>query len=233
MRYSALILLAFLLLSLEGISQIKPFRFGVRVAPNIAWVSPDTDGYESEGAQPGFSWGFIADITLTQNYFIKTGFSMDYLNVKLSNPTEQVIDPVTEILVPGKLTRDINLRYLDVPLTLKMRTNRFGNSAFFGEIGFGAGFNIKATSSDEFVADDGSYSATEDHNISDDITLVKGSLIVGGGYAYFIDRSTSLIASLTFNNGLSNILTGQGVENSTEKPRAKIHYFQLNLGIMF
>ena len=226
---------AFLLIfiSLNGFNQVKPFRFGVRVAPNIAWLSPDSKNYENEGAVPGFSWGFLADITLTENYFVKTGFSLDYLNAKMSYPHQQIIDDIVSAYTLGTMQRKYNLRYLEIPITLKMRTNQFGKMAFYGEIGFGTSFNLKARSQDEFFPEDGSPSDQTENDIKDEITLVKGSLIVGAGLEFFIDESTSIVTSLTFNNGLTNILKGENSVDTSITQRANLSYFQLNIGIMF
>lgn len=215
------------------IAQVKPFRFGVRVAPNIAWLSPDTKNYENEGIQMGFSWGFMADITLTENYFIKTGFNIDYLNSKLSYPFEMTAGDVMPVLIEGTLERKYNLRYIELPVTLKMRTNQFGNMAFFGEIGFGAGFNLKARGKDEFIPNDGTATTKSENDIKDDVSLFKGSMIVGAGLEYFIDESTSIVTSVNFNNGLTNILSGEDMIDPSQKQRANLYYFQLNIGILF
>lgn len=233
MKIKLYILLLLSFLFLEGFSQVKPFRFGVLVAPNIAWLSPDTKDYNNEGAQMGFSWGFIADITLTENYFIKTGFNIDYLNAKMSYPYQLNYDDVMPVIVPGTMQRNYNLRYFELPVTLKMRTNQFGKTAFFGEIGFGTSFNLKATGKDEFIPDDGSASTTSEEDIKEDIALVKGSLIVGAGLEYFIDPSTSIITSISFNNGLTNILTGVNPIDPSEDQRATLSYISLNIGILF
>lgn len=228
-----MISLLLLALAFQASAQVKPFRFGVRVAPNLAWLSPDSEGYENEGVVPGFSWGFMADITLTENYFIKTGFSIDYLNGKLSYPYEMATDEYMPALIQGRLERKYNLRYLELPVTLKMRTNQFGTTAFFGEIGFGSSMNLKARGKDEFIPDDGSSPVESEGDIKDEIKFFKGSLIVGAGLEYFIDESTSIVTSVTFNNGLTNILDGNNIVDESIKERASLYYFQLNIGIIF
>lgn len=233
MKLKYLVFLVLLLLASEGYTQVKPFRFGVKAAPNLAWMAPDSKDYDNEGAQPGFSWGFLADITLTDNYFVKTGFSVDYLNGKLSYPHQEILDEVAGTYTQGSLFRKYNLRYLEIPVTLKMRTNQFGNTAFFGEIGFGTSFNLKARAKDEFVPNDGTPPLESENNIKDDIKLVKGSLIVGAGIEYFLNESNSLVGSVTYNNGLTNILNGNNAVDTEEKQRAIINYFQLNVGILF
>ena len=233
MRRTLLVTFLFLVFTGTGISQVKPFRFGVRVAPSLAWLSPDSKDYNNEATPLGFSWGFMADITLTENYFIRTGFSMDYLNGKLSYPHQVLVDEVTSTYAAGTLYRKYNLRYLELPLVLKMRTNQFGKTAFFGEIGFGASMNLKARGQDEFRPEDGSAAQESEGDIKDDIKFFKASMIVAAGLEYFIDESTSIITSVSFNNGLTNILDGKNDIDASVTERANMYYFQLNIGILF
>jgi hypothetical protein len=221
------ILLLFLgaIIALQGIAQVKPFRFGFKIAPNIAWIAPDAKDYKSDGSVMGFSWGLLADFSLAENYFIKTGFSLDYLNGKLEFPYANEADT-------GIMNRKYNLRYLEIPLTLKMRTNTFGKIAYFGEIGLGTAFNIRAKSQDDYTEDTGEKTHSEE-DIKDEIALFKESLIVGAGMEYFLDESTSLIFELSFHNGLTNILTGENTLDPTIKQNGILYYFQLNVGIIF
>jgi hypothetical protein len=219
-------------MAFQSQSQVKPFRFGVKVAPNMAWISPDTKDYEYDGMSMGFSWGFLADITLADNYFVKTGFSIDYLNAKLKYPHQMKLDDTEENLTQGTMYRKYKLRYLEIPLTLKMRTNQFGEFAFYGEIGFGTAFNLKSKSDDRFVFNnDNELETIED--IKDEISFIRESLIVGAGIEYFIDESTSLVTSINFSSGLTNLLSGETSMDPGVKQRGQLNYLQLNIGIMF
>jgi hypothetical protein len=212
-------------------SQMKPFRFGLKVAPTIGWMSPDTEDYENDGSAAGFNWGFISDFTITENYFFATGFSINYLNSKLKYPykTDLVINSDT-VTKEGTLARRYKLRYIDVPLSLKMKTNQFNNVQFYGQIGFTAGLNIKSNSEDNFSYDDGSEKQEKD--ISDDITFLKGALILGAGVEFYLDQSTSLVAGIIFSNGISNVLKGNNaITNYRQK--AVPNYFELTLGVIF
>lgn len=228
MKHKIIIIITLVLITFQGITQVKPFRFGVKVAPSLSWISPDTDRYEYDGMQLGFSWGFLADITLTENYFVKTGFNIDYINAKLRYPNAIEINGNPE---EGILSRKYNLRYLEIPLTLKMRTNKFGEFAFYGEIGFGTAFNLKAKAQDSFAYNNITLDTKED--IKDDINFMKSSMIVGAGLEYFIDESTTIITSITFNNGLSNILKGDTTIAPFKKQKGQLYSIQLNVGVMF
>jgi hypothetical protein len=225
-----LLLISLLFLTPGLNAQVKPFRFGFKIAPNISWMVPDSDPYEKDGATMGFTWGFLADITLTENYFLRTGFSMDYLGGNLEFPfvrsNEQEYDT-------GMMNRKYNLRYLEVPVALKMRTNRFGNKAYFGEIGFGTSFNLKARSKDNFSYAGGELSEEFESDISEEVVLVREAMIFGGGVEFFLDESTSILVELTFSNGLNNILKGENTFDQDVKQKASLYYFQLSVGILF
>ncbi len=113
-----------------------------------------------------------------------------------------------------------------------MRTNRFGKFAFYGDIGFGVSFSLKAKSKDSFAFGD-QTSESKDNDISDDIKFAKASLIVGAGLEYFIDNSTTLFVELRFNNGLTNILKGYNTVDPEIKQKAFMYYIEMNVGIMF
>lgn len=227
MKNKLILLTALIFTCVHLFAQVKPFRFGFSAAPNLAWISPDSENYKNDGASVGFSWGFMADITLADNYFIKTGFTYNYLNGKLEFPYQK--DSVTT----GTMNRIYNLRYLEVPLTIKMRTNKFGKMVYFGEIGLGTAFNLRAKSQDKFQNGTNGESSEWNSDISDEIAFIKESLIVGAGTEYYLDESTSLLFELTFNNSLSDVMTGTNTQYPEVKQNGVLYYFQFNVGIIF
>jgi len=226
-----------LLISHIAMSQVKPFRFGLKLAPNAAWVSPDSESYEKDGAAPGFSWGFISDFTITENYFVGTGFNVNYLNGKLQYPHKMdIIEDEDTTTYTGTLKRKYNFRYIELPLTLKMKTNKFNTTQFYGQIGFSLGFKVKSKAQDDFSYkdEDGNYmSETSEGDISDEVTLLKGALVLGGGLEYYIDESTSILVGITFSNGLSNVLKGTNTVDPSIEQKASLSYIELSLGVIF
>ncbi|MCF8380734.1 MAG: PorT family protein [Bacteroidales bacterium] len=233
MRSYSLVLILLISFSIQGMAQVKPFRFGVQLSPNLAWIAPDSKNYENNGVVAGFAWGFQSDITLTDNYFIKTGFNLEYLNGKLTYPEKIKLTEGEDTYTEGTLNRKYNLRYLEIPLSIKMRTNTFGKTAYFGEIGFGTSFNLKARAKDDFNYDNGQNNLLTEDDIKSQVVFLRSSLKVGAGIEYFIDESTSMTIGITFNNGLTNILKGENSIDPDVDQRAQLYYFQLNVGILF
>jgi hypothetical protein len=235
MAKKALLLLVVLFLTSHLFSQVKPFRFGLKIAPNIGWFSPDSDGYERDGADAGFSWGFISDIALTENYHVGTGFNMNFLNGSISYPASVTeIDTGDTTTYSGIMNSKLKFRYIDLPLTLKMKTNKFDELQVYGQIGFSLGFRLKAKADEAFTASETTYAYTkDDHDISEDVTLLKGSLILGGGIEYFLDNSTSIVVGITYYSGISNILKGYNTLDPSIKQKGTPQFIELTLGVIF
>jgi hypothetical protein len=204
-------------------AQYTPYYFGLKAAPQVSWIRPNSESYEGDGAKVGFAWGFIAEFNFTENHSFATGFNMIFNGGKLKFPAVQ--DDET-----GMMSREYFLKYLELPLTLKMRTNEIGAMRYFGRIGLGTAFNLGSKKIDEFTPEGGSV-ITNDKTNYDDIALVRESLIVGLGTEYKIKEGPKLGAELTFNNGFTNILTGKSATGSDEK--ATPNFFELALSVIF
>lgn len=225
-----------LILSSTAYAQQKPFKFGFKVAPAISWLSPDAQDYDGGGSGFTFAWGFISDFTLMDNYYVSTGFNMSYFQGKLKYPHSYEYE---NIIYEGTMDRTYNLRYIEVPLSLKMKTNELmDNFQFFGLIGVNTGFKIRSKADDNFkgynenLNDSHSYS-DEQVDIRDESAAVKASLLVGAGTEYVVDESISIIIGINFNNGFTNVLKGENSLNNDLESRAIPYYFELNLGVIF
>ncbi len=225
-----LVFSSFLLLMQSAQAQQKPFRFGFKLAPAISWLSPDSKGYEQAGSSFAFAWGFTADITLMEHYYFVTGFNVSYFKGKLSYPHLLAVDDVSYL---GTMNETYNLRYIEVPTAMKMKTNKLAkNFEFYGLIGFNTAINIRAKSDQNFTSS--SYKSHDEKlDIKDNTTLFKTSLLVGAGTEYVIDESVSLVLGINFNNGLSNVFKGTNTADPSIDAKAIPYYFELNIGVIF
>ncbi|MDO9256498.1 MAG: porin family protein [Bacteroidales bacterium] len=195
-------------------AQSSSFNFGLKAAPQISWMKPDTDGYKANGAKIGFAWGFIADFNFTENYSIGTGFNMLFNGGKLTFSD-----------ATGTVNREYFLKYIEVPLTLKMRTNEINGTKYFGRIGLGTAFKIGAKKEDEITNAEGIKTNIAKSNF-DGAAFVRESLIVGVGAEHEIAEGLKLGLELTFNNGFTNILTEKDV-------KATPNFFELAFSVIF
>lgn len=223
------ILIVVLILGMSQLkAQYKPFVFGLEFAPNIGWLKSDLKDYENEGTEVGFSWGFVSEFYLMENYAIATGFDVVYLNGRLSYPhaLESGSDTV------GTLNRKYKTKYLEIPLALKMKTNEFGKMRFYGKVGLGTAFLLSAKGKDKFTSDPYNKSFEED-DIKDEMKVFRESLILGAGIEYLLGGSTLLTFGITFDNGFTDVLKYENTADPDVNHKAINNYLELNMGIIF
>src|SRR5258705_1617101 len=95
-------------------------RFGFKVAPSLAWLKPDIKGYESDGSKIGFIYGLMMDYNFSKNYAVDIGLEVSYRGGKLKY--DYVLSQ--NVTANGKMT--YNIKYLEIPLSIKMKTNEIG-----------------------------------------------------------------------------------------------------------
>ena len=214
-------------------AQHKPVLFGMRVGGNLGWIKPDAEGYSSEGVVPGFTWGFIGEFFLMENYAVLTGFNMNFNGGKLEYPSFQdVITDGDTVTYSGQLHRKYNMKYIEIPLCLKMQTELSDMLTIFGKIGLGTSFRLSAKATDDFVYEGGEISGSK-KNADDDVALMRESLIVGGGIELKIKGSTSVILEITYDNAFNNMLTNDNPAVPNTTPKAIHNFVELGAGIVF
>ena len=228
--YSVLVGCALLIFLSPTVSmaQYKSVVMGVKVAPNLGWLKTDQEGYNSEGVVPGVNWGLIADFYFAENYALASGFEVSFHNGKISYPE-------TYDGAPGLLNRKYRLKYIDIPVLIKMKTNDIGDFRFFGNIGVRPGIRIGAKADDTYTSLGGStVNFTKDwHNIDSQTRLFRMSLVIGAGVEFPIDNSTSIVAGFNFINGFSNVLKGKNTVNESIRNKAIPNAIELMLGVTF
>lgn len=223
------IILLVIILSVPALAsaQFKTFSFGFKAAPAVGWIRSDTKGY-SGASSLGFSWGFVSEFNFTENHCVATGINFQFINGKISYPDIRKVNGSDET---GIVDRKLRVKYLQIPLTLKMRTEEKNNMRFFGQFGLGTGFRLNAKGIDEFSSLAGTNSET---NIIDgDVSFLRESLIVGLGMEYRISSGNMMSVGLTFDNGFTDILPGKNAVDPSLKPKATSSLVELSIGILF
>ncbi len=218
-------------------AQTKAFRFGFKISPTVSWLKVNTEGYESNGSAGGFGWGLLTDISLTDNYFIKTGVGMSFLNGNLifKDDYEYTDDNQEQTSYGATIERKYLTKYLEIPLIIKMKTNQFGKLSYFGEFGLETGIRLSAKGNDRVSPANAELKSFDySKNLSDikEVNLFKETLIFGAGVEYYIDESTSLIGGMQFGNGITDVLRGKNSYSDKDR-NAMFHYFQFTIGVMF
>tara|TARA_Y100000782_G_C10186742_1_gene267074 strand:+ start:5705 stop:6475 length:771 start_codon:yes stop_codon:yes gene_type:complete len=242
--------IAFLFSTLHSSAQdSRSLRLGLSFSPQINWMPPDNTNWDSDGARVGMNYGILADFVLVgnDNYMFSTGFTLSHTGGKLSYPTAYEFFDTASIYTGADAEATYKLRYIDIPLAIKLRTNEIGYLHYYGLFGVTTGFNISAKRDIKYQFNGGEYSR-DDEDISDDVNLFRASLLIGGGIEYKISGNTYLIVGLSYQNGFTNILKGDTYEtdsngnviiNSNGKPtddekvKTRLNAVALNIAVIF
>lgn len=208
-------------------AQDSPFRFGITGKPLFSWFKAESqdadkiDEVSNDGVKIGFSYGLFAEYQFAENYSVE--FNINHLLYQGSykvNYTdayeEQKINNGEKLLE----ARDWNLQYIELPVTMRMKTNEIGYWTYFGKFGLAPAINVKDRGTNKFAVRD------NEEDVPIDASLFNASVIIGGGAMYSLGGNTYLNGGLTFHNGLVDIET-------SDSYNIKPAFISLDLGILF
>lgn len=232
------------------VANAQEFRFGLTTSPEFNFAGVKADDVNNEGARIGFNYGFLADFTLGTNerYAFSTGITHRLAGYNLS---QEVPDTASGSgMVSANET--IKLQYIEIPLTLRLRTNEIGYITYYGQFGFVPGVLVSSRIDQSYGSpynDDNRYPNLnfEDKKIGKDLKgedidtenagFFNLSLHFGIGMEYSIGGATALMGGLYFNNGFLNTYTpidelNQDAELARNES-IKLSNFGLRLGVLF
>lgn len=205
-------------------------HFGLKVAPSLAWLRTDTKGLESDGSKFGFAYGLITDFKFADHYYFGTGIDIAYRGGKFK---QAVTTDTGGVTTTTSSLASYTLQYIEVPITLKFKTNEIGYLTYFLQIGVAPGIPIRARSDYESTTQvtvggstTTSNASEENVDVLDDINNINFSMIIGAGVEYTLSGSTAMFAGLQFNNGFLDVF-------DAENEKVNSNYLALTLGVLF
>lgn len=211
-------LLSFILIFSTGIFAQSSFQIGFRLSPNLGWLKPSIDNVEYDGLKFGFNYGLTMDFNISDRYSFSTGLESASIGGKL------------DYKLPDTLYRaEYTARYVEIPLTLKLKTNQVGYMTYFGQFGAALGINYQGKGKETH-----NNITTEDKNISNDLNLLRVGLVFAVGAEYNISGNTKIVGGITFNNGITNIFSKDFRKKAgNDDLKAISNYMALNVGVIF
>ncbi|MDD5570178.1 MAG: porin family protein [Bacteroidales bacterium] len=222
----------------------KNFRFGLKAVPAFAWLKPDNKAFEAKPPKFSFAYGLMTDFNFTSNYAFSTGVEINNNGGVLGFPTAPDVD--STYYIPDKdtnkfylKTRTYRLRYITLPILLKLRTNEIGAMTYYGQFGVDAGFKIKAFGDDEgTVQGTNTITKNESVDIQKDINFLRLALNIGLGFELNLAGTTSLVVGVNYNNGFTNVLKKDSknlkdVKGVALQQNAISNFVSLTVGILF
>ncbi len=178
-------------------AQSQKIRLSFVAEPQLSWLKPDIEGVESRSNKAGYNFGVVMDRFFSSNYAFSTGLTINTTGGKLKY--SQVNDTIEVNPVGDK---DYNLRYLEIPVGLKLLSNEFRRSRFYARFGLTSQINIEARDA-------------EGTNISDEVRLFDMAYHLGGGLEYSIGGPNALMFGVVFHNGFIDVTDEPDFDDKT------------------
>lgn len=215
-------------------------KIGVRIAPQLTWSKPDNKSTETNGTRVNLAYGLMLDYFFTDNYALGTEFSIGTFGTNLNLDKDKfttIVHNGNSYTSTESLKYDYQLRYIQVPLLLKMRTKEIGYLRYYAEFGVGAGFLIRSKadiSMDQFNLENVNVNEPDDEDkfqinpthYSDKVSSFRGSLIIGAGIQYNMFGNSMLVAGLRYDNGFTSF-------TQDDRWKTSLNYVALNVGVLF
>lgn len=235
------LLIAFIFAISSGtvFSQYDGMRFGMKVAPSFSWINPEMKGFETSKPKMDFTYGVIAEFPFTDNAAFASGFEIVNAGGNIDFPIKEQPYYMDDADTFNLDKRKYKLRYANIPLTIKFKTNEIGYSMFYGQFGLDMGFRVKSFADDKGIFAISKETENKGVDIHEDINFVRLAMNIGGGVEYYITGNTHLLVGISFSNGFTNILQkkSNSLKNSIDNKRleqnAINNYVSMNVGILF
>jgi hypothetical protein len=224
-------------------AQTNKIRFGLKIAPNTGWLRAQTANIAPSGSKLGFGYGLMAEKNIlgSEKYALTAGIDVNNYGFKVKYD-ELIYDTLTTATFPNVLYK-YNLQYLDLPVSLKFKTNEIGYFSYYGSFGIKPSFLLSSKAAvenapitDEIIrTNDNTYDKYDFRQridgqtlaFKDDVWRFRTALIIGGGIEYSLNGGrNTLLAGIVWDQGFTGVL-------QDKQTKARNSYVALNIGFFF
>lgn len=222
--------LLFALLIFGGYSLIgqNDLRFGLFVQPGMSWIKSDANNVDAKGGF-SFGWGLAVDKIFQERYAFSTGFTHRFY--KMNTDYNLSFTDTAGVAHPYIDAIDYKMQYIEIPLTLKLRTNEQGHMTYFGQIGGILGFPIK-TRYDRMNGYDSSLNR-DNEKAREFSKVLNVGLNIGAGVEFSLDDRTRLFGGLDFNQGFLNIIDDKKILGDNDERKITLGTISVKAGVFF
>lgn len=216
------ILFTFLVVqAIVGFSQ-KHIRLSFTGSPSVNWMSTNNSGAENGKIILGYDYGLSSDLYFSEDerYSILTGLQISNTGGEISYQTNSGFQ-FSGITFNGPSKIKYRLRYVEIPVGIKLKTDQFRRVRYWGMLGMSPMINIDAKGSSN-------NGALNKANINDEVNLFNLAMNIGLGFDFDLGGNNSATAGLIFQNGLIDVTTNNAFADKTV-----INSLKLKIGLIF
>jgi hypothetical protein len=233
-------------LSAQNDAKPRSVIMGFKVSPNFTWTRIMEGNVQNDGMSLGFSYGLMGDINIANNpnYWLSTELLVTSFPAKLKSADTLWGSPSGFMSAYNNVTFNYRLQYLQLPVSLKFKTNEIGNLTWWFQFGLAPSILIQnkvttKTTPDLYKKGTNSHNPNSEGNdafdfegnngegaFQDNVVPVRLPLILGAGIEAKISGKTRFVAGLRFDNAFTDMLWDKNTV-------ARNNYLGVQLGIFF
>lgn len=200
----------------------KHIRLSFSGSPSVNWMSTNNSSADREKSIIGYDFGLNGDFYFSEDerYSLLTGLLITNIGGEIAYRGQSDFR-FSGVTLPAVSKIKYRLRYLEVPLAIKLKTDQFQRSSYWGLFGVSAMLNIESKGD----SDDGSLRKA---SIGDEVGPFNLAMNVGIGLDYDLGRSNAISTGLIFQNGLIDVTTDNAFNDKTI-----INSLRLKIGLIF
>ena len=223
-RLSASLLVLLLLAAFGSVLNAQQnIRFGIHADPLACWFTSDNKDVINDGARPGLNFGLTFNKYFAENYAFSTGINLISSggNLVYNDTIDLMLNNTTTVLPGNRVSYKV--KYLSVPIGLKLQSNQIGYVTFFTDLGIDPKFVLGGKAEIPSIG-------IEKENAMDELNIFNIGYHITAGIEYSLGGTTALVFGLSFDSNFIDITK----ENGTQ-PIDKILHKMLafRLGINF
>ena len=231
--------LLFTALVLLNITQAfsQSYGGGLQAGFNYSWLNIDSKQAKEIGGRTAFSAGAFFDNNFSDNFSFTTG-----LNINSTGGTIRYLNPVVlnwdgmDYNVEKDSEVFFKVKQLEIPFSIKGRTQEIGYITYFAKLGMSTSFVIdsKADIITGIATDSKGdpVSDTKDLNIKENINTFNVGWHIGAGFEYSLGGTTAIITEIFFANNFMD-LTKDNITANGPKVDARSSMVVFKTGIKF
>jgi hypothetical protein len=228
MRKFCLASLFALFLAINLPAQGEDIRIGFLMSPRFTWITTNVPLVNGAGTNLGINLGTTVEYYFSENYALTMGLGLAFnQGGTLKHDIGGNLLPESDLSdnayntgdkpLPDGVEIKYKLQYLEVPISLKLRTREFGYTRFFVEAPI-LSWSVRTQVRGEIKGDG---IDTEKENIKEDVSAFNFSWGLGAGIEYFISTQNSIVAGIGYKRGFYDLTTNKAktaMHNPDEDP---------------
>lgn len=224
-----IVMLGFMFSIINAQSNAQKVRVGITASPAISWFKGADKNVSSGKVRMGLEYGLLLNINLAknqENYVLETGVTGVLIGGNAVYDT--LVYPSDSLGYRNGVDARFKMQYVNIPVSLKLKTNQIGYITYYGQVGFVPGFKVGSRVDSDALGYENEKLDKNNETVFTSPLFALG-LNVGGGIEYALNDRTALLLGVNFVNNFTN-----GIKVKTEdKDKQAFKYVLLRAGILF